>query len=153
VIGLLVFLAIAWAMSSHRRRFPWRTVVWGIVLQFTFALLILKTTPGRAVFDLGGAAIHKIVEFATQGTRFVFGPLADGDAMSDRFGPDHGLVLGILVMGTIILVAALSSLLYHWGVLQRIAHAMAWLMRKIMRTSGAEMLCATTNVFMGQTCS
>ncbi len=151
LFGLVVFLMLAWAISLDRRRFPWRTVLWGLALQFSFAILILKTAPGRFVFDLTGAAIRKLADFANEGARFVFGPLADPAAMSRAFGPQNGLVLGILIMGTIIVVAMLSSLLYHWGVLQKVVHAMAWVMRKAMRTSGAETLSAAANIFMGQT--
>jgi CNT family concentrative nucleoside transporter len=151
VIGLLGFLGVAWVLSSGRRRFPLRTVVWGLGLQFAFALLILKTTPGRAVFDFAGRAIRKLVDFAEAGTSFVFGPLANRDAMGAAFGAGNALVLGILILGTIIVVAMLSSVFYHWGVLQRVVHAMAWVMRKAMRTSGAETLSAAANVFMGQT--
>lgn len=151
VLGLIAFLGLAWAISANRKRFPWRTVLWGLGLQFTFAILILKTAPGRAVFDFTGAAIRKLADFATEGNKFVFGPLANGEVLSQAFGPQNGLVLGILIMGTIIVVAMLSSLFYHWGMLQRIVHAMAWVMRKAMGTSGAETLSAAANIFMGQT--
>jgi nucleoside permease NupC len=150
-LGLIVFLGCAWAISSHRKKFPWRTVLWGLGLQFTFALLILKTRPGRAVFDYTGAAIRKLADFANEGSKFVFGPLANNEVMTEAFGPQNALVLGILIMSTIIIVAMLSSVLYHWGVLQKIVHAIAWVMRKAMRTSGAETLSAAANVFMGQT--
>jgi CNT family concentrative nucleoside transporter len=150
-LGLITFLGLAWAISSHRKRFPWRTVLWGLGLQFTFAILILKTAPGRAVFNFTGAAIRKLADFATEGNKFVFGPLANGEVLSQAFGPQNALVLGILILGTIIVVAMLSSLFYHWGVLQRIVHAMAWVMRKAMGTSGAETLSAAANIFMGQT--
>ncbi len=151
LLGLVTFLGVAWALSAHRKRFPWRTVVWGLALQFTFAILILKTAPGRAVFDFTGAAIRKLADFATEGTKFVFGPLADTETLGQSFGPQNALVLGILILGTIIVVAMLSSVFYHWGVLQKIVHALAWVMRKVMRTSGAETLSAAANVFMGQT--
>jgi CNT family concentrative nucleoside transporter len=151
VLGLFSFLAVAWAMSSHRRRFPWRTVAWGLGLQFTFALLILKTTPGQTVFNYTGLAIRKLVDFANEGCKFVFGPLANSEVLGNAFGPQNALVLGILIMGTIIVVAMLSSLFYHWGVLQKVVHGMAWVMRKVMRTSGAETLSAAANIFMGQT--
>jgi len=151
VFGLVVFIALAWAISLDRKRFPWRTVLWGVGLQFGFAILILRTAPGRAVFDLTGAAIRKLADFANEGGKFVFGPLANREAMSHAFGPKNALVLGILILGTIIVVAMLSSVLYHWGVLQRVVHAMAWVMRKVMRTSGSETLSAAANVFMGQT--
>jgi CNT family concentrative nucleoside transporter len=131
--------------------FPWRTVLWGLGLQFIFAILILKTTPGRLIFDFTGSAIRKLADFANEGCKFVFGPLADSQLMGQAFGPQNALALGILILGTIIVVAMLSSLFYHWGVLQRVVHAMAWVMRKAMRTSGAETLSAAANIFMGQT--
>ena len=151
LLGLVTFIALAWAISSHRKLFPWRTVLWGLGLQFAFAILILKTTPGRAIFAFTGAGIRKLADFANEGSKFVFGPLADNKVMGQAFGPQNALVLGILILGTIIVVAMLSSLFYHWGVLQKIVHAMAWVMRKVMRTSGAETLSAAGNIFMGQT--
>ena len=151
LLGLIVFVGIAWAISSHRRLFPWRTVVWGIALQITFALLILKTRAGRTVFDLTGAAIQKLTQFSNDGCRFVFGPLADEKALTTAFGPGHPVVFAILVAGTVIIVSALSSLLYHWGLLQRVVRAFAWVMRKALRTSGSETLSAAANIFMGQT--
>jgi len=151
LLGLISFMGMAWLVSSHRKHFPWRTVLWGLALQFSFALLILKTAPGRAMFSFAGAGIRKLVDFANEGTKFVFGPLASSEAMGGSFGEENGLVLGILIMGTIIVVAMLSSLFYHWGALQKVVHAMAWVMRKAMRTSGAETLSAAANVFMGQT--
>lgn len=151
LLGLVTFIGLAWAISSHRRLFPWRTVLWGLGLQFVFAILILKTAPGRMIFDFTGSAIRKLADFATEGNRFVFGPLANGEVLGAAFGPQNALVLGILIMGTIIVVAMLSSVFYHWGVLQKVVHAIAWVMRKAMRTSGAETLSAAGNVFMGQT--
>ncbi len=151
LFGLVIFIALAWAISSDRKRFPWRTVIWGLGLQFIFAILILKTAPGRAIFDFTGAAIRKLADFANEGSQFVFGPLARGELIGQAFGAENGLVLGILILGTIIVVAMLSSVLYHWGVLQKVVHAMAWVMRKAMRTSGAETLSAAANIFMGQT--
>ena len=91
------------------------------------------------------------MEFANDGCKFVFGPLADEDLLSKTFGPDNNVIFAVLVMGTIIIVAAISSLLYHWGILQKVVHAAAWVMRKIMGTSGSETLSACANIFMGQT--
>ncbi len=151
LLGLLVFFAVAWSLSANRRSFPWRTVLWGLLLQFAFALLILKTPWGRAAFDFAGSAINRLVGFSNEGCKFVFGPLANDALMKGPFGPGNAFVFAITITGTIVLVAALSSLLYHWGVLQRVVHAMAWVMRKAMRTSGSETLSAAANVFMGQT--
>jgi concentrative nucleoside transporter, CNT family len=151
VIGLVVFLALAWAVSEKRRLFPWRTVLWGLALQFAFALLILRTAVGRAVFDFTGAAINRLVRFSDEGCKFVFGPLGSDQLMAEKFGAENAFVFAITITGTIILVAALSSLFYHWGVLQKVVHSIAWVMRKAMRTSGSETLSAAANVFMGQT--
>lgn len=150
LLGLVTILLLAWGLSAQRRLFPWRTVLWGLGLQFTLALLILKTPWGAALFDLAGAAIRKLIQFSNEGCRFVFGPLAD-EALLPRVFPGHSVVFAVLVTGTIIIVSSLSALLYHWGVLQRVVRAMAWVMQRAMRTSGSETLCAAANVFMGQT--
>lgn len=150
LLGLVAFVAVAWALSYNRKLFPWRTVFWGIALQFIFAVLILKTAWGMAAFDFAGRAINKLIQFSNEGSRFVFGPLADNALMAKTF-PERPLVFAVLVAGTIIIVSALSSLFYHWGLLQKVVHAMAWVMRKAMRTSGSETLAAAANIFMGQT--
>jgi CNT family concentrative nucleoside transporter len=114
-------------------------------------MLILKTPWGGALFEFAGKVVTKLREFSTMGTKFVFGPLADENLLADKFGPDNSLIFAIVVMGTIIIVACISSLLYHWGILQKVVHAVAWVMRKIMGTSGSETLSAAANIFMGQT--
>lgn len=150
LLGLVSLLGLAWALSSARHRFPWRTVLWGLALQFTLALLLLRTRVGQQVFGAAGDAIRALTGFAEEGCRFVFGPLADAAVLNQVFA-GQGLIFAVLVTGTIILVSSLSSLLYHWGVLQRVVRAMAWVMRRLMGTSGAETLSAAANVFMGQT--
>ena len=151
LLGLVAMVVMAWVISEKRRLFPWRTVLWGLGLQFIFAVLILKTPWGAAVFDLTGRAVQKLIQFSNEGCKFVFGPLADNVLLADKFGPQNGLIFAVLVTGTIIIVASLSSLLYHWGVLQKVVQAIAWVMRKAMRTSGSETLSAAANIFMGQT--
>jgi CNT family concentrative nucleoside transporter len=151
LLGWFTMIAVAWMISYNRKLFPWRTVVWGLGLQFTLALLILKTPWGGLLFDFAGKIVQKLIQFSNEGCKFVFGPLADENLLSEKFGPDNSVIFAILVVGTIIIVASLSSLLYHWGILQKVVHAFAWVMRKIMRTSGSETLSAAANIFMGQT--
>ena len=151
LFGWFTMIGVAWAISYNRKNFPWRTVVWGIGLQFIFALLILKTPWGAKVFEFAGKVVQKLIQFSTDGTQFVFGPLASRDSLGKAFGPEHGLVFAILVTGTVVIVSALSALFYHWGILQRIVRAVAWVMQKAMRTSGSETLSAAANIFMGQT--
>jgi CNT family concentrative nucleoside transporter len=151
LLGWLTMITAAWVISYNRKNFPWRTVIWGVGLQFLLALLILKTPWGGALFEFAGKVVQKLIQFSTEGTKFVFGPLADTDLLGKTFGPEHGLVFAILVTGTVVIVAALSSLFYHWGILQRVVRAVAWVMRKAMGTSGSETLSAAANIFMGQT--
>ena len=151
LFGWFAMISIAWAISYNRKLFPWRTVIWGIGLQFTLALLILKTPWGAKLFEFAGKVVQKLIQFSTDGTKFVFGPLADSDLMGKTFGAEHGLVFGILVTGTVVIVASLSSLFYHWGILQKVVRAVAFVMRKAMGTSGSETLSAAANIFMGQT--
>ena len=84
LLGLVAFVGVACAISSHRRLFPWRTVIWGIVLQFIFAVLILKTPWGAEVFNLTGRAVQKLILFSNEGCKFVFGPLADNALLAEK---------------------------------------------------------------------
>jgi len=151
LLGWFTMIAVAWVISYNRKLFPWRTVVWGVGLQFVLALLILKTPWGGMLFDFAGKIVQKLIQFSNEGCKFVFGPLADSDLLADKFGPGNSVIFAILVTGTIIIVASISSLLYHWGILQKVVQAAAWVMRKIMHTSGSETLSACANIFMGQT--
>jgi len=151
LVGWLTMIAVAWAISYNRKLFPWRTVIWGIGLQFVLAILILKTPWGADFFVFAGKVVQKLIQFSNDGCQFVFGPLADAGLLTKAFGPGNSVIFAVLVMGTIIIVASISSLLYHWGILQKVVHAAAWVMRKIMRTSGSETLSACANIFMGQT--
>ncbi len=147
--GLLVLLALAWLGSTHRDRFPWRTVWSGLALEFTFAVLILKTPFGAPVFGAARDAVNQLSLYADQGSAMVFGPLASGEKMA-IFGPGS-VVFATILISTIIVVSSLSSFLYHYGILQKIVHAFAWVMQRVMRTSGSESLAAASNVFLGTT--
>lgn len=149
--GLAVFIGLAWSLSLDRKRFPWRVVVWGVGLQFFLAVLILKTHPGELIFAWLQGAFVQLMKFANEGAAMVFGPLADSELLGEVFGPGNRFIFAVTVTATIILVSAISSLLYHWGALQRAVRGAAWVMRKAMGTSGSESLAAAANIFMGQT--
>jgi CNT family concentrative nucleoside transporter len=151
LLGLVAFLGLAWALSLNRRRFPWRTVLCGLGLQFALAFLILKTGPGLRVFSLTNASVTQLLGYAEEGVKFVFGPLADGALLAEKFGPGQGFIFFVTVTGTIIFVSALSSFLYHYGVLQRVVRGLAWVMQRVLGASGSESLAAAANIFMGQT--
>jgi concentrative nucleoside transporter, CNT family len=151
LLGWITMILAAWAISYNRKLFPWRTVVWGMGLQLALAALILKAPWGEHLFEFAGKIVKKLIDFSNDGSKFVFGPLADDKLLGQAFGSDNNVVFAVLVMGTIIIVASLSSLFYHWGILQRVVQAIAWVMRKALRTSGSETLSACANIFMGQT--
>jgi CNT family concentrative nucleoside transporter len=150
-LGLVVFIGLAWVLSLDRKRFPWRTVVTGLMLQLTFGFLILKTSPGQAFFEFFNRAVTRFIGFAEMGTGMVFGPLASRPALEQGFGAENGFIFAVVVLGTIILVSAVSSFLYHYGILQLVVRGVAWVMQRVMRTSGSESLSAAANIFMGQT--
>jgi concentrative nucleoside transporter, CNT family len=149
--GMCVMIGVAWLFSNNRRLFPWRTVVAGLVLQFAFALFILKTPWGAGIFNFLQHVVDKLGDFALEGAQMVFGPLADKAAVPKIFGPGSSVIFAIIVAATIILISTLATFFYHYGILQRIVRAMALVMQKFMHTSGSESLAAAANIFMGQT--
>jgi CNT family concentrative nucleoside transporter len=151
LLGLASFIGLAWALSLNRRAFPVRTVVSGVLLQFVLAVVILRTAPGGAFFTFANDAVSQLLGYAEEGGRFVFGALGNERLLNEKLGPGNGFIFFVTVMGTIILVSALSSLLYHYGILQQVVRAIAWVMQRLMRTSGSESLSAAANIFMGQT--
>lgn len=143
LLGLAALLGIAWAVSTDRRRFPWRIVLWSLALQAVFALIVLRSPWGTATLSAVADAVDLALRQANAGIELVFGPLAD----RERFG----VILAVSALPTIVYVASVFSVLYHLGLLQRAVAGMAWLMRRTMGTSGAETLASAANVFMGQT--
>ena len=150
-LGLVAMVAFAWICSEHKRLFPWRTVLWGIVLQFAVGLFVLRTDAGLAFFNGCQRAVDRFIGFADEGNKLVFGPLANAETLGKAFGPENAFLLVITVTATIILISAVSTLLYHYGILQVVVRGMAWVMRRVMGTSGSETLAAAANIFMGQT--
>ncbi|MGY8643382.1 MAG: NupC/NupG family nucleoside CNT transporter [Verrucomicrobiales bacterium] len=139
-IGIVVLLGICLLLSTNRKAINWRLIIGGIILQLTIAVLILKTPFALVVTWLSGAFI-KLVGFTEAGSGMLFGELLD----AGKFG------LAFKVLPTIIFVSALTSVLYYFGILQRIVFGFAWIMKRLMRLSGAESLAAAANVFIGQT--
>jgi len=158
LFGAIVILGIAVAFSTNRRAIHWPTVAWGLSLQIVFALVVLKTAIGQAVFTTLGAYITKLLGFAGVGASFVFGPLGSGavwgDAMTRVFGPDgaqYAVIFAFQVLPTIIFIAALFAILYYFGVMQVVVRIFAVLMHRVMKASGAESLNVAASIFMGQT--
>jgi concentrative nucleoside transporter, CNT family len=158
LVGLIVILTIAYALSTNRRAIDRRTVVWGLALQIVFALLVLKTAGGQRLFQALGGAVNRLLDFAFVGSSFVFGPLGDKEAwpkiMTTVLGEEgvrFGVIFAFQVLPTIIFIAALFAILYYFGVMQVIVRLFAIMMRRVMRASGAESLNVAASIFMGQT--
>ncbi|MGH7483748.1 MAG: NupC/NupG family nucleoside CNT transporter [Longimicrobiales bacterium] len=165
LLGMVVLLLLSWAMSIDRRVVPWRVVAWGLALQFIFALFILRTPVGAAIFATANDVIVALLGFTVEGARFLFGnlvwnnvPVGPGEALTNApISPDPGRAVAtgayfaFNVLPTIIFFSSLMTLLYHLGVMQAIVRGMAWVMVRTMRTSGAETLSAAGNIFLGQT--
>jgi CNT family concentrative nucleoside transporter len=156
VAGVICFISIIAACSRDLRAVSWRTVSWGIALQLGLALLILKlevggVRPGYAFFSKVGDGVKQFLAFTNAGSQFVFGVLANQGEMSKVFGPAQGFVFAFTALPTIIFVSSFFTVLYYFGVLQAIVKLFARAMMLAMRTSGAETLSASANVFMGQT--
>jgi len=144
VLGIAVLTAVLWLFSSNKKAINWWTVVKGLALQIILALLVLKVPGVSWAFEKFSLAAVTLLDFTKEGSTFLFGSLiTDTDS--------YGYIFAFQVLPTIIFFSALTSLLYYLGILQKIVKAMAWMMRKTLRLSGAESLAAAGNVFIGQT--
>jgi CNT family concentrative nucleoside transporter len=143
LLGLIVFLSLAYALSTDRRAIRWRTVAWGLGLQVVFAFLVIKWNTGQAILHSISAVITGLLGHSADGSSLVFGRLGTpGDPLA---------VLAFAVLPTIIFVSAFFAILYHIGLMQYIIRVVAWIMQRTMGTSGAESTNVAASIFMGQT--
>ena len=146
IIGIGALLGIAYLLSENKKAINYRTVLWGLGLQFIFALLILKTPIGRPLFSYIDKIINRLIGFADKGTEFVFGSQVENVGFHPAFES-----VAFRLLPTIIFFSALISILYHYGIIQFVIKFFSRVMEKTMRTSGAETLSVSANIFVGQT--
>ena len=146
LIGIAGLVGLGWLFSSDRKSIPWPLVGKAILLQFVLALLILKVPFVATAFDFMSTAFVKVISFSRFGTEFLFGSFVDEGKMSGSL-----INFAFTILPTIVFFAALSSLAYYLGLLQKFVHAFGWVMKKFMKLSGAESLAAAGNIFLGQT--
>lgn len=139
-LGLAAIVAIAWLVSSERRRPPWRVIAWGGGLQLALGLVLLRTEAGRRFFVAVNDAVNGLVRFTDAGTLFMFGPLKQS-----------GFSFAIEVLPIIIFMGSVFGILYHLGVIPRLVGLLARGLARSMGISGAESLAAVANVFVGMT--
>lgn len=140
LLGLAAILGVACLMSRHKKEIKLRIVLWGMGLQFAFALLVLRTSAGK-VFQAASAAVNNMLAYTKAGSTFVFGDQLGG-------GP---VIFAFQVLPIIIFIASFFSILYYLGIMQWVVKVFAVGMQKIMGASGAESLNVAASIFMGQT--
>ena len=146
ILGILTLLVIAFAISNNRNKINFRTIFWGLGLQFIFAVFILKTPIGKPIFSFLDKIITRLISFSDAGSDFLF----------TSYVTDVGLHPALLnfafrLLPTIIFFSSLMAVLYHFGIIQIIVKWIAKVMQKTMHTSGAETLSVSANIFVGQT--
>ncbi len=157
ILGIVLLIGIAFVFSNNKKKIDWKLVGSGLGIQIVFAIFIIKGdalgkffTPlvwPKDFFRWVSGFFVLILNFTTEGAKFVFGNLA----ISPGQPKSLGMFFAFQVLPTIIFFASLMSILYYLGIMQKIVQAMAWVMAKIMGTSGAESLSCTANIFIGQT--
>ena len=144
-IGIATLLFIAWLFSRNRKEIDWKLVGKGLAIQLVFAILILKVPFVEAGFEFVGKIFEKTIGFTQAGTLFLFKNFESEIIESSLIN------FAIMVLPTVIFFSALTSLFYYWGILPKIVYGFAWLMKKVLKLSGAESLAAAGNIFLGQT--
>ena len=155
--GVFCFFGLVALFSTNLRAVNWRTIACGIGLQILLALLVLKVDAVHNAFEAAGKVVQSFIQFSNAGASFVFGNLADarpadqGGTWSRLFGTGYMFQFAFVALPPILFVSAFFTVLYHFGILQWCVRLLAWGMVYLMRTSGAETLSVSANVFMGMT--
>ncbi len=149
LFGVAAMLALCWVLSEDRRQIPWRMVVSGIVLAALLAIVLLKVPPlAHALAALNGVLAALEAALAA-GTSFVFGHLGGGATPYTVTDPSASFVLAFRALPLVLIIAALSAVLFHWGVMPLIVRAFAWALQRTMGLGGAVGVSAAANVFVG----
>ncbi|MEO6593123.1 MAG: nucleoside transporter C-terminal domain-containing protein [Planctomycetota bacterium] len=150
--GIVVMLAICFAFSKNRRAISWRLVGVGLVLQAILGFTFLYWDAGNAALRSCGNGVESFLQLSKRGSGFVFNALADPQVVAAGL-PDksHGFIFAFMVLPTLIFFSSFMAVLYHLGVMQQVVRGMAWVMVRVLGTSGSESLSACANVFVGQT--
>ncbi|MCB0412500.1 MAG: hypothetical protein KDD22_08240, partial [Bdellovibrionales bacterium] len=149
ILGIFFFLGLPWLLSENRKRISFRVVGWGFLLQLILGILVLGIPalgfegPLQGAFESINDFVVNLLNLTQEGSRFIFGSLID----TSKFG----FIFGFQVLPTIIFFSSLMTIFYHWGIMQRVVYAMAWIMQKTLGTTGPESLAMGANVFVGQT--
>lgn len=142
LLGVVVLLLVAYALSFDRKRIDWKLVGGGLLMQLVLALAILHLPFISHLLEGCGKLFVKVMDFTDEGLVFLLGPYAS---------KANGFSFLLHSLPVVVFFSALVSICYYWGIIQRVVGAIAWLLRKFMNISGAEGLVSAGNIFMGMT--
>jgi CNT family concentrative nucleoside transporter len=148
-LGLIVLVGLAWAVSERRRAVPWRRVGLGVALQLVLAIVLLKIPVLQSFFALLNRAVSGLSQATREGTTFVFGYLGGGEVPWVASGAGSSFVLAFQAFPLIMVISALSALLFHWNIIQPIVRAFAWVLRRTIGIDGAAGVAAAMDIFVG----
>lgn len=143
--GIVLILLFIWILSENKKKFPFRIVIWGLALQFFLAIILFYFPIGITFFQIIGDGIKSFLLLGLSSTDELL-----GNIMNYKEYPIFGYQLALIILFTIVFFSSFISLLYHYGIMQKIVYSFAWIMEKTMRTSGIESLSGASNVFIGQ---
>jgi CNT family concentrative nucleoside transporter len=149
LLGIAALLLLAWVISEDRWRVPWRVVIAGVVLQVAVALLLLKLPPVAKAFLLLNDGVEALQKATDAGTGFVFGYLGGGPLPFAETKPGGSFIFAFRALPLVLVISALATLLFYWGVLQRIVQAFAWVLRRSVGVGGPLGLGAVVHIFVG----
>lgn len=143
VVGIFIILFVAFLVSKNKRGINWGVIAKGLLIQLILAVCVLYVPPVQWFFEVVGRGFVKILDFTKIGSEFLLGGLMDTSS--------YGVIFAFQILPTIIFFSALTSILFYLGIIQKVVYALAWLMVKAIRLSGAESLAVAGNIFLGQT--
>ena len=149
IAGLLVFTAIAWLLSEERKVIKFKIVIVGILLQLVVGLILLKLPIFRDFFLLLNRLVLSLEAATTAGTSFVFGYLGGGDLPFNEKYPGSSFILAFRALPLVLLMSALSALLFYWKILPMVVNAFSWILQRTLKLGGTEGLGVSANIFVG----
>jgi len=148
--GIFILMAFAWLLSSNRKVINWRVIIWGCILQLVFAVFIFVLPAGADLFMFINDILVKVIDVASSGTKFLFGRLALPPGTTNEWGEESlGFIFAVQVLPQIIFFASLMAVLYYIGFMSWLIKIFARIFTKLMKVSGAEALCTSSNIFVG----
>ena len=151
ILGIVMIFGIAWGLSNNRKAFPWKIVLGAVGIQFAFALILFGIPIIREALFAANVVVDSLIAATAYGTSFVFGPTFGTQAGWEELTGQPGPIFAVHLLPLIIVVAALSAILWHWHILRWVTKGFASIFRRFMGLGGATSLAVSANVFMGMT--